>query len=327
MRLKEALKDNSVLDFTHEYNTNNKLAFLDVMMGISNNNEFIRSVHTKPTKTPDCIRFECDAPLKYKSGVLHTLLNRAWKICSSREYFIEETDRIKKLLINNGFPNSMCDQTTKKFIDRKTANNNYDNDPDNNTTLAQGAEQQSSTRQREARNNESTTSVKLFYRSQYHGNYKFDETAIRKILNRHVFEISVKLDLSIYYKSKKVSDLIKKNNLSSVKLPDGERSHIIYEFRCNEGGCQPLNNTYIGMTHCTLKERLTGHRYQGSIFEHFRLAHSQSPNVNNLLKQTKILYSPDDQRYLAIFEALHIKKLKPTLNRDYDFRCLKLNIT
>ena len=167
----------------------------------------------------------------------------------------------------------------------------------------------------------------FFYRNQYHGNYKFDEAAIRKILKRHVFEVSAKIDLYIYYKSKKVSQFIKKNNVSSGNLPDESRSHIVYEFKCNEGECQSLENSYIGMTHCTLKERLTGHRYQGSIFEHFRLSHSHSPEVKNLLENTKILYSPDDPRYLAIFEALHIKKLKPTLNRDHDFRCLKLNIT
>ena len=172
-----------------------------------------------------------------------------------------------------------------------------------------------------------TTRVKLFYRNQYHGNYKLDESAIRKILKRHVWEINVKLDLFIYYKSKKVSEVVKKNNLSSVRLSDRDRSHIVYEFKCNEGECQSLNNSYIGMTSCTLKERLTGHRYQGSIFEHFRMTHFCNPTVEKLLENTNILYSPDEPRYLAIFEALYIKKLKPNLNRDHDFSCLKLNIS
>ena len=81
------------------------------------------------------------------------------------------------------------------------------------------------------------------------------------------------------------------------------------------------------MTSCTLKERLTGHRYQGSIFEHYRRVHGRSPEVDDLLLATEILYSPENPRFLSVFEALHIKKLRPVLNENLDFRSLKLNIS
>ena len=46
-----------------------------------------------------------------------------------------------------------------------------------------------------------------------------------------------------------------------------------------------------------------------------------------LLSNTKILYMCDDRRKLPIFEALHIRKMKPTLNENVnDFDCLSLGI-
>ena len=118
------------------------------------------------------------------------------------------------------------------------------------------------------------------------------------------------------------------NNLSNVKLPDKQRSHIVYQFVCSVGDCSSSNNSYIGLTNCTLLERLNGHKYKGSIFEHFRRIHNKSPTVAELVNSSKILYFCDNRRYLPVYEALFIKKLKPNLNENLrDFSCLKLNIS
>ena len=77
----------------------------------------------------------------------------------------------------------------------------------------------------------------------------------------------------------------------------------------------------------TLKDRLGAHRYQGSIFEHFRRVHDRKPKLPELLLSTKIIYRENNSYQLAIYEALHIRKLKPNLNENLsDFYCLKLNI-
>ena len=286
------------------------------------------TVYTKPTKTQDCIKYECDAPPRYKHNVVYTLLNRAWKISSTILNFETETRRIKSLVVNNGFPNRICDRIIEEFKAKKadqrvTERQDNDNSDEGNTDSGDQSLGSNGTVQ----NDEAVASVKLFYRNQFSPNYKTDENIIKNIIKRHVLQVSVKLHLLIYYKNRKISDLIKKNNASSQSLPDKDRSHLVYEFRCQEGGCQPLNITYIGLTTCTLKERLTGHRYQGSIFEHYRRVHGRSPEVTKLLNSTKILYTPENPRYLSVYEALHIKKLKPVLNENLDFRCLKLNIS
>ena len=81
------------------------------------------------------------------------------------------------------------------------------------------------------------------------------------------------------------------------------------------------------MTSCTLKERMTAHKYKGSIFKHFRLTHQKNPEVQDLLSSTKILYQPQNIQQLATFEALFIREKRPKLNENVsDFTCLSLNI-
>ena len=115
-----------------------------------------------------------------------------------------------------------------------------------------------------------------------------------------------------------------KNNLSKTAVPDEEKSHLVYEFKCQEGQCSALNNSYIGMTTCTLKTRLSKHRYQGAIFSHFHTVHKKNPDLNVLLNHTKILYLCNHPIILPIIEALFIRKNKPNMNSKNEF--LGLNI-
>ena len=71
IQLKNAFIANSKVNFTHECNVNNKLPFLDVLLEATSN-KYIRYVHTKPTNAEECIRYNCDAPDRYKTGVIYT---------------------------------------------------------------------------------------------------------------------------------------------------------------------------------------------------------------------------------------------------------------
>ena len=171
--------------------------------------------------------------------------------------------------------------------------------------------------------------VKIFYKNQFPKNYRQDETAMRQILKRHVFEIEAKIDFIIYYHSSKTSDMLIRNNPTCLNKPDHLKSHLVYRFTCALGECRSLSNknTYIGMTTMTLKDRLGAHRYQGSIFEHIRLTHGVRVDLDSLIKSTEIIYKENDPIQLHIFEALHIRKFQPSLNENKrDFTCLKLNI-
>ena len=47
-------KKNSVLNFTHELNKNNKISFLDVFIDTNNNNNFTTSTNKKPSNNNSC---------------------------------------------------------------------------------------------------------------------------------------------------------------------------------------------------------------------------------------------------------------------------------
>ena len=124
-----------------------------------------------------------------------------------------------------------------------------------------------------------------------------------------------------------MKNLATKNDLSANVPSKEQKSHLIYEFKCQEGECKSQNSSYIGMTSCTLRERMVGHKYKGSIFKHYWYAHHRNPELEELISNSKILYQPEDTKKLAIFEAIFIRENKPTLNENVtDFTCLSLNI-
>ena len=91
--------------------------------------------------------------------------------------------------LNNGFSNREISLQIKKAVDKWYADTDDDHPPD-------------------------IEHVKLFYKNQCHLNYKKDERALHSIIEKHVKPISdnSKLKLIIYYKNKKSSNLIMKNN-------------------------------------------------------------------------------------------------------------------
>ena len=319
---------NSVLNFTKEVGINDKLPFLDVLINSADKDKYATEVYIKPTKGQDCLNYECEAPERYKTGVLKTLLSRAWRICSDRASFNNESNRIKKLLVNNNYPNKLCDKITTEFLKKKERLSNDQNGNPQEDSIGNLEERQS------AEDGAGVNSVepkvaKIFYKNQFHKNYRQDETALRQILKRHVFEVETKIDFIVYYHSSKTSDMLIRNNPTCLNKPDYLKSHLVYKFTCALGECRSLSNknTYIGMTTMTLKDRLGAHRFQGSIFAHIRLTHGVRVDLDTLIKSTEIIYKENDPIQLHIFEALHIRKLQPSLNENKrDFTCLKLNI-
>ena len=114
MTLKSCFIQESGMNFTHELSIDKKLPLLDVLVNNNSRDKYAREVYTKPTKKEECINYDCDAPERYKTGVIKTLLNRAYRVCNSEEAIEKETSRVKKLLINNNFPNRLIEKVTKE---------------------------------------------------------------------------------------------------------------------------------------------------------------------------------------------------------------------
>ena len=114
--LQNTFKKNSVLNFTHELNKNNKISFLDVLID-SNNNNFTTSTYKKPSNNNSCtLNFKSECSFRYKKAIINKLISHAKLISSSKTIFYKEIENIKQALINNGFPNYIVDEQIKVWL-------------------------------------------------------------------------------------------------------------------------------------------------------------------------------------------------------------------
>ena len=91
------------ISFNSELKTNSELLFLDILIDRSDNG-FSTSVYRKPTFTALFTNFDNPIPISFKRGLIYTLLDRYFKICSSYHLFHSEVLKLKNILLGNGYP-------------------------------------------------------------------------------------------------------------------------------------------------------------------------------------------------------------------------------
>ena len=292
--IKQYFESNSVLKFTYEIQQANTLAFLDVK--ISNADDQIKTqVHTKPTDSGECINYIGLAPQQYKTGVIKTMLHRAYLISSDWETFHLEIQRLKQLFTNNNFPMKIIEEEIAAFLNRKM-------------------------RPIQPENENTTNNIKLYYRSQMSSQYKQEESNMKKILKEHITpKPDSKLKISIYYKNRKLSNLLIQNKV----VKDDSGSHVVYKYVCGE--CEPPMY-YVGYTTTTLKQRALAHTQNGSIKTHNKETHNKKIITSDVIPHMKAIFKSPLKIELQIAEAIFIKKEKPPLNnqQEGDTRILKI---
>ena len=186
------------------------------------------------------------------------LIDRTRKISSSIEIFNVECNKLKQLLINNGYSNSLFDCVLKKYVQQKqsqpqeTPNQTHD----------------------------------LFYRNQMTSSYKIDEKVLKNIIKQNIkcTNENESIKLNIYYKNRKVSNLVMKNSPNTTKL---QRTNILYKYECNVGDCEPQE--YIGYKRKTLSRRITMHLQSGAPLKHSQDFHSSTLNREQMVSNTSII--------------------------------------
>ena len=289
VQLRNTFQEHSVLKFTYELGVDGRLPFLDVQVNKSGT-KFKTSVYHKPTDQGKCLNNKSECPDKYKLSVINNYLNRAYKISDSWSNFHHEVLHIKQVLVNNNYPNALVDTQLKKFLDRKLSNEN---------------------------NMQSKNLVPVYYESQMHDNYRLEERIIKNIVydNTRCRDGESKLNLIFYYKNKKTSSLVMKNNMSPHPTLL-QQSNVVYKFCCPLPHSQAVE--YVGLTQTTLSRRLTCHAQDGGIYKHFTSCHISKPTRDQLTENTTIIARASDRFRLAVKEALYIIKLAPLINIQYD---------
>ena len=116
------------------------------------------------------------------------------------------------------------------------------------------------------------------------------------------------MKLNIYYKNKRLKNLLIKNNIcENVEVDD----FVAYKFTCNEEGC---NTSYIGYTQNMVQQRMKQHIYKGSIIEHINKFHNKNIDMEDILSNTEIFKRGTKKRELVLLEVIFITTSNPVIN-------------
>jgi hypothetical protein len=285
--LKRHLERESVLRFTHENSENNSLPFLDVLI-TKTGTSLSTNVYTKPTNIGLCLNGRSECPQRYKASVLNAYIRRALTHCSEWSNVSREFERVTQVLVNNGYSNAEINAAIRRHLDRW-----YNSEPRTETT---------------------TPPIKLYYKSTMHSEHIKEERIMKEIIRKGVKSTTPNqnINLIIFYKTKKTSELLIKNSPKPTENPL-QQSSVVYMYTCPHEGCN-LQCKYIGMTSTKLTRRLTCHLQSGAPRNHMRQAHDITLTREMLNKNTCIIDKTQDSRRLQILEAIHIRIERPTMN-------------
>ena len=148
-------------------------------------------------------------------------------------------------------------------------------------------------------------------------NYKLDERKMKYIIKNNVKCCNPKdsIQFTPYYRTKKITNLIIKNNLTPP-TNTLKKTNLIYQFFCHEGDSELHDQTYIGLTTTTLSRLLTMHLSNGGPKQHTQNSHNINLTRESLVNNNKIFCTNNDPYRLSILEALYIRNLSPSINKQ-----------
>ncbi|XP_068692858.1 uncharacterized protein [Montipora foliosa] len=114
------------IKFTLEFEEDNKIPFLDILLKRCPENTFSTSVYRKKTFTGLYTKWDSFTPRKYKINLIRTLAYRCFRICSSPSLLQAAIKDLRKLLLQNGYPQGVI---TFNINDVLNKNKNKSNNP------------------------------------------------------------------------------------------------------------------------------------------------------------------------------------------------------
>jgi hypothetical protein len=116
------------LHFTIEFESNNSLAFLKVLV-TPDKNQLITSLYRKPSHTGLYLLWDTCQNRRYKIGLIKTLAVRIHRICSTKEIIDKEINLLKETLQMNAYPPHIIRRgiSEREVIIRKQSQTKTDN--------------------------------------------------------------------------------------------------------------------------------------------------------------------------------------------------------
>ena len=253
-----------------------KIAFLDVCIDRS----FLplkTMVHKKETDTGLLTNFNSFTSFKYKVGLVKTMIDRVFKINSTREGYNKDMKSAKIVLQKNEFPSQLIDKNVKIYLDQKNK--------DKEDTLLE---------------NDNCRYYKLPYLGRIS---EYTEKKLKQLIKQFCKKTT---SIKLAFKPDKISNYfsIKDKHLEAL------RSNVVYKFSC--AGC---NSSYVGYTTRHLSTRIREHLStdkNSHIFKHLNASKECKCKSSELL--FTILDSAQTKLALRLKESMWIKWINPNLN-------------
>ena len=208
------------LKFTMELPSDNMIPFIGIEI-IKNGTELETRVYRKPTNTGLLLHFQSHVDKRYKTGLLKTMLHRAYALSSTIEAFNEECDKLRSVFSRLDYPIGLINSTIDRFIQNITTKPEKKTDDGN------------------------TIRIVLPFKDQIAAN------AVRRQLRDLSSKISVTLQ-PIFVSKKLEQDPKPKEIKASIV----SRQCVVYKFACDL-----CDADYVGYTSRHLHQRIAEHKY------------------------------------------------------------------
>jgi hypothetical protein len=271
------------IHFTSEIEENNAIPFLDVFVSRIAET-FVTSVYRKPTFSGVYTHYDSFLPSKYKTGLVTTLLFRAYSISSSWTAIDDQIRVITSCMIRNGYPDHILCRLTNAFL--------------NGLHTKKQPQEPSMTK---------NLQIVLPYLGTF---TRKAEIKIKKSVQQFLPSCNITF---VYRAATRLRTIFAFKD----KVPSYLASGIVYKFTC--GGC---NATYIGESVRHAKRRycehmgisaLSGKPLQGQSSTNVR-DHIKRCNAFSSLENFKIICRDSNETNLRIKESLFISKDSPDIN-------------
>ena len=296
------------LGFTFEKEKEKFLSFLDVYVERTDVG-FETNAYRKPTFTGQYLRWEFFSSLKRKISLISTLVHRALMICTKRR-LNEEIERIKKILLDNGFPKNVINTQIAKKIAQFSTLKRFDPE-------------------------KCSVYLRVPWMSK-------PSTILEKEVKIAVESYYGSVSTRLVYKSKRMLPVARKD-----VLPTTQKSFVIYEYKCHCDSqyvgqiSQRLQDRYKQHVPQWLRQQLTQpHLSQpqklckrtdakpdcdSAIGQHLLNNNQCALNYDN--KRFSILAAARSSFHRNFLDAAYIKTWRPVLCRQKEFvYTLKLSI-
>ena len=282
------------ISFTHEIEQEGKIAFLDVLIKKEENGSVQTGVYRKATNNSIYIHWNSYAPKQWKVGTLSGMTRRAYEICSNENELTKELAHLRKVFTTtNGYAHQLVSSVMKKVKEQQ--------------------QQQSNTSSEESeepiKDDDQSIEPKLLMLKMPYAGEK-GETLLKDLKNTLQKNLPANVKCRVVQTGTKLS-----RNFNVKDKVDGKHlSNFIYRRDCKNKKCKL--GDYIGETarrKVARTEEHGGKDKESWIFKHSST--TKHPRAKD--EDFEILATGyEDRRRRKLAEAMFIRDLKPSLNKQ-----------